>query len=274
MSRDADSWDDPYGAEVYADVAGGGELYPRLARTLVEWIGPAAGKRLLDLACGSGLVVAEALAAGAAQVVGLDRATAMAAVARRQLPEGAAAFAAGEPGRLPFADASFDGATCSAALWHFPGLSRSFRELTRCLRPGARFAFDIPAAQLRGEADLPPAPLQLALARWGERLFHAPPAPGGPELEREALLSQARIAGLSLVRDEYIDILVSQQEMADLIQVPAIGGRFYPAATDEERESWLRQASERLNLSEKVPVRWWCVLLEADPIFPPGAPGP
>lgn len=267
MSHDADSWSDSYGAEVYADVAGGGELYPRLARCLVEWIGPEAGERILDLACGSGLVAAEALAAGAGRVVGLDRAPAMAAVARRHVPDSTAAFVAGEPDRLPFADTSFEAATCSAALWHFPRLSHSFRELARCLRAGGRFAFNIPAAQLRGEEDLPPAPLQLALARWGENLFRACPAPGGPELEREALLSQARAAGLSLVRDGRIDILLRQQEMVDLIHVPAIGGRFYPEASAEEREDWIRRACQRLDLSEKVPVRWWCALLRADPIF-------
>ena len=269
MSPDADDWNDSYGAEVYADVAGGGELYPRLARCLVEWLGPEAGERILDLACGSGLVAAEALAAGAGRVVGLDRAPAMVAVARRHVPDSAAVFVAGDPGRLPFADGSFEGAACSAALWHFPQLFHSFQELSRCLMPGGRFACNIPLAQLRGEADLPPAPLQLALARWGEHLFGAPPAPGGPELDMEALLSQARMAGLSLAREERIDVLVSQQEMVDLIHVPAIGSRFYPETSIEERDDWLHRACRRLDLSERVPVRWWCVLLKADPIFPP-----
>ncbi len=267
MRREPDSWDDLVGAEIYAETVREGTLYTRLAADLVELLAPESGECFLDVAAGSGLVSRELerQLRGTGLVVGFDGAPAMAQVARRELPGEQTAFLAAEPTALPLGDGLFDGASCSAALWHFPALGRFFRELARVLRPSGRLAFNVPASQLRDIEDLPPAPIQLLLAQRGERRFGASPQPAGPEQHSEDILSLAQDASLSPIETRLADVSVCQQELLDLLAVPAISARFYPDQSEEQREEWLAEVARRIDPDEGLRVRWWEVLLRARP---------
>jgi SAM-dependent methyltransferase len=261
--REPDSWDDPAGAEAYAEAVRDGVLYRALATRLVDALVPEGGGLWLDLATGSG-IVAEFLYARlgpAAAIVGADRSRAMLEVARRALPFAEASFVRADPVALPLATSAVCGAACSAALWHFPALGPAFAELARVLAPGGRFAFTAPAAQLAGEVDLSPAPLQLALAREGLARFGSLPAPGGPVRARTEILRTAREAGLETVQDAWIEVTATQRELADLLAVPAIAGRMYPVAAAAERMAWVRAAAASVALDEAVRVRWWQAVL-------------
>jgi SAM-dependent methyltransferase len=98
------------------------------------------GPRVLDLGIGPGTSALEmARAAPAQRYVGLDRAAAMLRLAR------AGARAAGVPLplvradalALPFAAASFDGATAHSFLYLLPDPAAALGEVRRVLRPGA-----------------------------------------------------------------------------------------------------------------------------------------
>jgi len=260
--RDPDSWDDPRAAETYAEIVAAGRLYRFLAGILAELVDPRPGERLLDLAAGTG-IVAERLLARAGPGVSLvlaDGAAAMLRVALPRFPAGIAAGAVVSPAALPFGSSIFDAGTCSAALWHFVPLDRSLSEVARVLRPGGRFAWNVPAAQLADVPDLPPAPLQVALAREGERRFGRAPAPAGPVRRRTDLLALAEEAGLELLEERVDDIPVPAAELAALARLPAFGGRLYPDVPPAGREAWVDAALARVDPSEASPVRWWsCV---------------
>lgn len=145
---------------------------------------------------------------------------------------------------------------CSAAFWHFPAVGRVFADLARVLAPGGVFAFNVPAAQLSDVVDAAPAPLQLALAREGERRFGRPPAPGGPVLRRTDLLDRAAEAGLARRADGRVDVFAPQQELLDLLGTPAIGARLYPNSSGSERRTLIQAVAARVDLAEKVPLRW------------------
>ena len=101
-------------------------------------LGNAARGRLLDVACGPG-VVAAALAPNAASVVAFDATEQMLEKARARCATAGltnVVFKSGDAERLPFADAEFDGAVTRAAVHHFADPQRAINEMFRVLRPG------------------------------------------------------------------------------------------------------------------------------------------
>lgn len=98
------------------------------------------GDRVLDVACGTGIVARAAAerAGDAGQVVGLDLNPGMLAVANRLQPK--IEWRQGDATALPFADASFDRVLCQFGLMFFPGRPAALREMHRVLKPGGRLA--------------------------------------------------------------------------------------------------------------------------------------
>jgi demethylmenaquinone methyltransferase/2-methoxy-6-polyprenyl-1,4-benzoquinol methylase len=95
------------------------------------------GDRLLDVACGTGLVAVEArrVLGTAEHITCLDPSEGMLAIARAKLP---ATFVLGHAERMPFADDSFDFLTMGFALRHVTSLAETFREYRRVLKPGGK----------------------------------------------------------------------------------------------------------------------------------------
>ena len=103
----------------------------------------APGTRVLDVACGSGLVAAAAAARGA-MPTGLDFSSAMIAVAQSAYPE--IRFELGDAEALPFADGSFDAVVSNFGVHHIPDPVRALTETRRVLRPDGRVAITTWAA--------------------------------------------------------------------------------------------------------------------------------
>jgi demethylmenaquinone methyltransferase/2-methoxy-6-polyprenyl-1,4-benzoquinol methylase len=111
---------------------GTGRWYRRQA---LERAGLTAGRLVLDVAVGTGLVAREAvgITGDPRLVVGLDPSPTMLHEARRLLGI-PAVLAVGE--RLPWRDASFDFLSMGYALRHLTDLTATFQEFARALKPG------------------------------------------------------------------------------------------------------------------------------------------
>lgn len=103
------------------------------------------GQRVLDVACGTGVVARHAAdrVGGDGAVTGVDLNEAMLAVARRVRP--GITWRQGDAADLPFPDASFDVVTCQMALMFFPDPERAVAEMARVAAPGGVVAVDVPA---------------------------------------------------------------------------------------------------------------------------------
>ena len=115
----------------------------RWKRRVVSLAAPSPRRRALDLATGTG-DIAFALAAGGADVVGLDITPRMIEIARAKIATPPAlpappAFVVGDMLALPFPSAAFDIVTTGYGLRNVPDLPRAIDEIRRVLRPGGRF---------------------------------------------------------------------------------------------------------------------------------------
>jgi SAM-dependent methyltransferase len=119
-------------------------LFAQWAPILCEAAGIERGTRVLDVACGTGIVARTAAdVAGPDNVVGVDLNEAMLAVARRVRAD--IEWRQGDVATLPAADDTFDAAVCQMALMFFPDRARALAEMTRVCRGGGTVAVLVPA---------------------------------------------------------------------------------------------------------------------------------
>ena len=107
---------------------------------------PRPGERVLDLACGTGVVARQipALVGTAGKVVGVDINPAMLAVARARTPAGTAVdWREGNAIELPLPDESFDLVMCQQGLQFFADRAAGARHVHRVLARGVRSVFAV-----------------------------------------------------------------------------------------------------------------------------------
>ena len=112
----------------------------RLARRFVPW----QGKRLLDVACGTGGWL-QATAALGAYPSGIDISPVALEACRRSLPQ--AELHCGPAEQLPFSDRAFDFVSCLGALEHFLNPKAALSEMIRVAKPNAGFLLLVPNAE-------------------------------------------------------------------------------------------------------------------------------
>lgn len=114
---------------------------------LVDRLAVRAGQRVLDVACGTGVVArtAAARAGTLGRVAAVDINSGMLAVAR-SLPQVRGAtidWIESSALELPFSDSSFDVVACQFGLQFFPDRSTALSEMRRVLETGARLGLNV-----------------------------------------------------------------------------------------------------------------------------------
>ena len=130
------------------------QLFAR--RAILDALGLRPGDRVLEIGCGGGLLLREALERRAA-ATGLDHSDEMVRLARERAP--GAEVVLGRAEELPFPDRSFTAAAMSIVLMFLPDPVTALRECRRLLVPEGRMAIYTSSAELRGT---PAAPEPLA----------------------------------------------------------------------------------------------------------------
>lgn len=119
-------------------------MFAPLANQLLDFTSPHPGERILDLACGTG-IVARNLAARfgtTVEIVGLDASSQMLVVARAMTERAGVEidWLEGDAGDLPFPEGSFDLVLCQMALQFLPDRPKAMGEAYRVLVAGGRIA--------------------------------------------------------------------------------------------------------------------------------------
>ncbi len=130
-----------YGAEGVHDFA---------RRAILDALELGPGDRLLEVGCGGGLLLRDAVTAGAS-AMGLDHSEEMVRLARERAP--GADVVLGEADRIPFEDDAFSAVAMSVVFFLLADPVGVLRECHRVLRPGGRLAVYTTGPELRG----PPA---------------------------------------------------------------------------------------------------------------------
>jgi ubiquinone/menaquinone biosynthesis C-methylase UbiE len=191
------------GPEQWQLVRGAPELYERhlvpavtlpWAVDLVDRVGVGPGDRVLDLACGTGVVARTAAprVQSAGRVVALDVNAGMLEVARSLAPASGRSieWREGSALALPFDDGEFQVVLCQLGLQFFPDRPRAVREIRRVLGPRGRVGASVYSAIERN-------PASHALAGALDRRF----GPGASRAKR----AEHSLAGVRVLRALFAD---------------------------------------------------------------------
>lgn len=124
-------------------------IFEDYARDMARRLAVKGGERVLELACGTGIVtrqIAAAMAAagGGATVLATDLSEGMLSVAREEVKgDGSVTFQAADACLLPLADGSFDVLACQYGLMFFPDKVKAMQEARRVLVAGGRYVFNV-----------------------------------------------------------------------------------------------------------------------------------
>jgi len=117
-----------------------GSVSKQVSENILDNLGSLQGKHHLDLACGTGHMVAKATKRGLISE-GIDFSPAMVNAARTNYP--GESFLVADATDLPYEDAAFDLVTCSFGLTHMENPPAAADQIFRVLNPGGCFAFTL-----------------------------------------------------------------------------------------------------------------------------------
>lgn len=201
-----DGWAKPEIAQGYAD--GFKMATEHVAQALSDAVEAGPNTRVLDLCTGHGVVAAALLARGA-DVIGLDFSAAMISLAQRAAP--GATFMKGDATATGFSDHSFDAVTIGFGVPHFPNPAHGLSEAARILRPGGRLAFSIWHGKGSAGAF---GWLFDAVGRLGDPTVTLP---AGPDAH---MLVERAIAVLMLTDAGFVDVEITEIATELVVQTP------------------------------------------------------
>jgi SAM-dependent methyltransferase len=212
-------------------------LFAEWAPRVAEAAGIRDGHRVLDVACGTGVLARElARRVGPAAVHALDRNEGMLTVARRLAPH--VHFHEGRAEALPFEEATFDAVVSQFGLMFFEDRAAALAEMWRVLRPGGTLVVAVWAAL----DDTPGYARMVALLHelFGKEI--------ADELRAPFCLGHSRV-------------------LADLFEAAGIAGARLDTKSGEARfpslETWVRTDIRGWTLADRIDDEQLSTLLEA-----------
>lgn len=130
FSQWADNYDNPFTSITFRQTNA----------KIAELLNPAPNSSLLDVGCGSGILIQKLLSLNRnMKLYGLDITPKMVEVAKKKFKEDLnIEITLGSAIKMPYEDNSFDYVTCASSFHHHPDPLRSVKEMVRVLKPGGK----------------------------------------------------------------------------------------------------------------------------------------
>jgi ubiquinone/menaquinone biosynthesis C-methylase UbiE len=177
-------------------------IFAHWAPVLAEIAGIKPGDRVLDVACGTGVLAREAAtrAGPTGRVTGLDLNEGMLAVAQRLRPQ--IDWRQGDATKLPFDDSCFDAVVSQFGLMFFPDRVAALREMWRVLAPRGRLAVAVCAPIVHSEGYTVFAGILRRNAGNGAAAMVESYFASGDAAQLQELCKAAGIAGVNIMTRE------------------------------------------------------------------------
>jgi SAM-dependent methyltransferase len=257
-----DSWgedDNPRRYDAYA------REYPSYRVTSRDLIAVAlapddADVAVLDLACGTGATAREILAVLGpdGSVTGVDKSAAMLGVAASSTPDPRASWI---QARAECVDQHVtepvDAVICNSAIWQ-TDFAAAAMALRAVVKPGGRFAFNVPAGFLGdGSRDRYPSLLS-EMRAIAERDYGWAPEERAPgrTLTRESIRRSLAAAGFDLDQVREVSHQDSAESQRAWLSIPIFTADLLGGLRYEDRMRVLDQAYERLGPAQTEPGEW------------------
>jgi len=214
------------------------------AAPLLDAVGAGKNSRLLDIACGTGLVASIAASRGA-DVIGVDFSVSMRMEAEKRHP--GLDFRTADAENLPFSDDAFDAVTIGFGVNHFPFPVRALKEARRVLQPGGRLAFTLWAPP---DVDVLQGIVVEAVRVSGNAGAALPIPPSGAIIGREACLKLLRESGFDgrAPRVDQVETRIpveSGQELLSIFSEGTVRTAAVIQSLPDDRKSVLRETVEK-----------------------------
>jgi SAM-dependent methyltransferase len=175
----------PIGALTHRSIRRSGEC-----STLIRWLAPGTGERILDVGCGDGYFTSVIADAGA-EVTGIDVDPIRLRLAHSFYRHPRARILEVDAGAIDFPDASFDKGISFCVIEHLPDDDQVLAHLARVIKPGGLLVLS--ADSLSNDA-VTPAEREAHRTRYAVRAFHT----------RESLGEKLSRAGFDLLESRYL----------------------------------------------------------------------
>jgi ubiquinone/menaquinone biosynthesis C-methylase UbiE len=144
------------------EVYGAPDVHEEMRRAVLDALDPGPDDRLLDIGCGGGMLLRDALATGCT-AAGVDHSAEMVRLARETNAEAVAAgrlqVVHADAARLPFEDAAFTRIAMVIVFLFLPDPRNVLTECHRVLRPAGRLALYTIPPELKGHPYAAPEPM-------------------------------------------------------------------------------------------------------------------
>jgi len=249
-------WHNTLTAQVYEDYAQTQTSYKETARDLVAYAQLRGGITVIDLACGTGIVIEELLRHldEASQVIGVDNSRAMLAVAQGKIHAPNVQFVSSSAEQMDAAlPVQADRIVCNSAFWQVR-MNVAVRAIRNVLHDDGHFVFNLPRTYFRfSEDEEIPAPSSTSFSQLMQEIamreYGFVPPPLTPQRFRPYTFARVQdifnANGMMIESHKTIEYPKTAEEGRAFFTIPIMTERQFPGLSYETRMAILAKAWEQ-----------------------------